>query len=147
MTVICCATWTGLLEVSLIMRCSLTNTSYYFPKIYFKRLFSQLVPFVRVVALESRLLWLVQVVSIGQPSRNKQNIFCLCIVQHYAAFNIQQCCYMCTIFVRFQNILPYCIVTTFTKRGLCTVLKNLSLALLCFRCCNAEYSACSRKNK
>ena len=74
------------------MRCSLTNTSYYFPKIYFKRLFSQLVPFVRVVALESRLLQLVQVVSIGQPSRNKQNIFCLCIAQHYAAFNIQQCC-------------------------------------------------------
>lgn len=131
--------------MSLIMRCSLTNTSYYFPKIYFKRLFSQLVPFVRVVALESRLF---MTCTSGEywtlPSRNKQNIFCLRIVQHYAAFNIQQCCYMCTIFVRFQNILPYCIVTTFAKRGLCTVLKNLSLALLCFRCCNAEYSACPR---
>jgi len=129
------------------MRCSLTNTSHYFPKIFFKRLFTQLVPFVRVVALESRLLRLVQVMSIGQPSRNKQNTFCLCIVQHYAAFNIRQCCYTCTISVRFQNILPYSIVTTFAKRGLCTVLKNFSLALLCFRHCNAEYSACPRKNK
>lgn len=119
--------------MSLITRCSLTNISYYFPKIYFKRLFSQLVPFLRVVALETRLLRLVQVVSI---------------VQHYAAFNIQQCCKLfmynfCTISKHITIL--YC--NHFCQKGSVYCIEKFLLSSAVFRCCNAEYSACPRKNK